>query len=174
MKTNIPINSVGKAGASLLAAMTVLAVASVSIAPSFRSSAGDSPSFRLEIEGEVVGEFQDLEGISSETEVVEFREGSDTGGILHLPGRTTYSVELQRGIIPGDLLWQWRQNVIDGELDRRNGAIVVVDEQNRIIARYHFFDAWPSKWNAVELEATDKHRAIETFQLVAERIELAE
>ena len=130
--------------------------------------------FQVEISGTPVAGVIEVSGLTSESEVIEFRDGSEPDVIHLLPGLTRYNITLKRGLIPGDSLWQWRQNAIDGALDRRDGSVLVLDRQNRPVARYQFFNAWPKKWEGATFDASGNEVAIETITIVAERIELAE
>ena len=52
-----------------------------------------------------------------------------------------------RGMVTDDKeLWDWRQTVIDGNVSRRNGSIVLIDDQGGEKARWNFVNSWPSKW----------------------------
>ena len=73
-------------------------------------------NFKVEIEGVTQGAFRNVEGLDSETEIVEYQDGDDI--ILRKrPGRTKYSnVILKRGYINSTELWDWRKEVIDGKV----------------------------------------------------------
>ena len=91
--------------------------------------------------------FKSVGGLSSETEVTEFREGGDNGVVRKLPGRTKYSnITLKRGVTSDASVAAWRRLVEDGQFDqaRRNGAIVLYDKSNREVARWNIVNAWPS------------------------------
>ena len=54
--------------------------------------------FRVEIDGIGSGSFRSVSGLGIETEVIEFREGGDTGFIRKLPGATKWpDIVLTRG-----------------------------------------------------------------------------
>ena len=75
----------------------------------------------------VVGGFKTVSGMDSETEVVEFKQGNDRV-VRKKPGRTTYAnISLERGFTATDDLWQWRKNIEDGNIDRRSGSVIVLD-----------------------------------------------
>ena len=56
-------------------------------------------NFRVEIEGITVAAFRNVEGLESETEVIEYQDGDDIY-LRKRPGRTKYSnIVLKKGYI---------------------------------------------------------------------------
>lgn len=132
-------------------------------------------NFIVEIDGIEVAGFSEVSGISSETEVIEYRTGNDpAGSVRKLPGQHKYGdITLKRGITGSDALWQWRKTVTDGNLQRRSASIILLDETRQEVMRWNLLDSWPSKYVVAELKATGNDVAIETLVIACERIELA-
>lgn len=131
-------------------------------------------NFLLEIDGVATAGFTEVSGLSTETSVIEYREGSDRSPTRKLPGITKYSnITLKRGITKDRSLWQWRKTVMDGATQRKNGSVVLLDESRQEVARWNFHDAWPCKWEGSSLNATSSEVAIETLELAHEGFELA-
>ena len=136
--------------------------------------------FLLEIQGVVndtrviVGGFKSVSGMDSETEIVEFKQGNDKV-VRKKPGRTTYSnVVLERGYTATDDLWNWRKNIEDGQIDRRSGSIIILDQDGETeVARYNFFEAWPCKWYVPDMDSDTSGMAIEKIELAVEKVERA-
>jgi phage tail-like protein len=128
-------------------------------------------NFKVEIEGVTTGAFRNVEGLDSETEVVEYQDGDDL--ILRKrPGRTKYSnVTLKRGYVNTDELWQWRKKVIEGKVERKSGSIILCADDGTEVMRYNFFEAWPSKWKGFTLDGKGTDVNVEELELVAEKIE---
>jgi len=128
-------------------------------------------NFKVEIEGVTTGAFRNVEGLDSETEVVEYQDGDDI--ILRKrPGRTKYSnIVLKRGYVNTDELWQWRKKVIEGKVERKSGSIILCADDNSEVMRYNFFEAWPSKWKGFTLDGKGTDVNVEELELVAEKIE---
>ena len=40
-------------------------------------------------------------------------------------------------------LYDWHRDAVEGNVQRKNGSIVVLDRQGEEKARWNFFDAWP-------------------------------
>ena len=110
---------------------------------------------------------------STETSVIEYREGSDPGHVRKLAGLNKFTnIVLKRGITLNRELWQWRKNIMDGTMDRRNGAIVILADDRTEVARINFVSGWPSKWEGPHLNATSSDVAIETLEIAHEGIDL--
>ena len=134
-------------------------------------------NFLLEVEGvtgenrAVVGGFKSVSGMDSSTEVIEFKHGNDVR-VRKKPGRTTYSnIVLERGYTATDDLWEWRQKIEEGTIDRRSGAVIILDHDGQTeVARYEFFEAWPCKWFVPEMSADQSGMAIEKIELAVEQV----
>jgi phage tail-like protein len=132
-------------------------------------------NFLVEIDGVPVAGFMECSGLSTDTDVIEYREGSDaTLGVRKLPGLTRYPpLVLRRGLTTSKELWSWRRRVIDGRVERRAGSIVLLDAGRAEVARWNFFEARPSKWEGPHLRARSSEVAIETIEITHERLEWA-
>jgi len=140
---------------------------------------GSSPysnyNFIILIDGARIGGFSEVSGLSTETDVVEYREGSDPNAAARkIPGLHKVSdITLKRGIIAGDTsLWDWRQMVVDGDAEgaRRSGSIIMYDENNVPMAEWEFKNAWPSKIEGPSLNADGNEVAIESLTLANESL----
>lgn len=132
-------------------------------------------NFLLEIEGVTQAGFSEVGGLTNETEVIEYREGNDkVNSPRKIPGLTRYgNLILKRGVTADQSLWNWRKAVIDGQVDRRSGSIILLDESRAEILRWNFFNGWPCKWEGPALKAKSNEVAIETLEIAHERLELA-
>ncbi|MEZ5286229.1 MAG: phage tail protein [Vicinamibacterales bacterium] len=130
-------------------------------------------NIRVEISGITAAGFTECTGLSSETEVVSYREGTDRR-VRRLPGLTKFAnVTLKRGISTDRALWDWRQAVVDGQVDRRVVSIVLMDAARNEVARWNLFEAWPAKWEGPTLNASSSAVAIETLEIAHEGLEWA-
>ena len=136
--------------------------------------------FLLEIQGVIndnkviVGGFKTVSGMDSETEIIEFKQGNDLI-VRKKPGRTTYAnIVLERGYTASDDLWLWRKNIEDGKIDRRAGSVIILDQDGQTeVARYNFFEGWPCKWEAPQMDSDSSSMAIEKIELAIEKVERA-
>ena len=127
--------------------------------------------FRVEIDQITSAGFSECTGLSTEVDCIEYREGSDFLS-RKLPGRAKYgNITLKRGVTKSSELQDWHQNILNGNVDRRDGLIVLLDDDMTDVVRWKFFDAFPRKWEGPDLNAKGNEVAIESLELCCERIE---
>ena len=133
-------------------------------------------NFIVEIDGVVVGGFSECSGLTTDTNIMEYREGSEQQGITRkLPGlMKTTNITLKRGWTQDKKLWEWRKKVIDGKTQRTSGTVTLLDESRQPALRWNFRQGWPSKWEGPSLNGKTSEVAIETLEIANEGIELAE
>ena len=131
--------------------------------------------FRVEIEGIQQARFTECTGLGSHIEIVEYREGNEpTGAVRKIPGRVTYpDITLKWGVTASRELYDWHLAVINGQLQRKTGSIVLLDSERKEVLRWNFFEAWPSKWDGPTLSAMSNDVAIESLTITCERQEQA-
>ena len=128
--------------------------------------------FRVEIDGEEAMGFSEVSGLSTETDVIEYREGTELPVLRKLPGLTKYTnITLKRGITGSIDLWQWRKQIMDGDIQRKTVRIIVLDEAGNDRAVFVIREAWPAKYEASDLDASGNEVAIETLELAHEGLE---
>ena len=131
-------------------------------------------NFLVEIDGITVAAFCEVSGLTSATEVIEYRNGSDKlNTVRKLPGLTTYAnIVFKRGVTQNTELWNWRKAIEQGTPDRRSGAIVLLDDERNPVRRWRFTDGWPAKIEGPELNAKGNDVAIETIEIAHEGLTL--
>jgi phage tail-like protein len=143
------------------------------MAASNRNDPYKSFNFLVEIDGVQSAGFTECAGLSTETDVIEYREGSDRGGARKIPGLAKFTnIVLKRGLTRNRDLWNWRKVIIDGGIDRRSGAIVVLGDDHAPVARFRFREGWPSKWEGPRFNAKSSEVAIETLEIAHEGLEV--
>jgi phage tail-like protein len=132
-------------------------------------------NFRVELDNTSVASFREASGLTLNTDPVDYREGTDTWlSVRKLPGLRKYSnITLKRGITTNEDLWDWYLNILNGVDDRRNGAIVLQDEQHNDVIRWEFQNGWICKWEGTTMNATSNDVFIESIEIVHERLELS-
>ncbi len=129
--------------------------------------------FALQVDGINLGFFRKVAGIESETETIEFKEATEKGRMVirKVPGAMKWAdITLDRRIDASRALWDWRKQVIDGDVDgaRKNGSIVAYDSQDNEVARWDFKAGWPSKWKGADFDATTNDIATESVTITHE------
>jgi len=129
-------------------------------------------NFLVEIHGITQAGFTDCSGFSASNDPIEYREGGHVTSPRKLPGMTKYSnITLKWGLTDSRELYDWFRDVVNGKIDRRNGSIIVRDLDGTPKARWDFYDAWPTKFDHPDFSAKSNEVAIETLELVVERLE---
>jgi phage tail-like protein len=119
-------------------------------------------------------QFAEISGLSAEVAVIEYRSGGDRfNSVRKIPGLTKYTnIVLKRGV-SGDLaLWQWINQAIQGNVQRLDGAIVLLDEARNPVLRWRFRRAWPCRYEGPSLSAKGNDAAIETLEICHEGLEI--
>jgi phage tail-like protein len=131
-------------------------------------------NFRVVIDKTPVAGFREASGLSFTVDPVEYREGTDLP--LHprkLTGlRKFTNLVLRRGFTQNHDLWNWYKAILNGTDDRRNGSIVLQDEQHKDVLTWRFENAWLAKWEGPAMNAGTNDVAIEAVEIAAERVEL--
>lgn len=128
--------------------------------------------FIVEIDGIAQAGFLECSGLESETEIIDYREGTDSNTIRQLPGLTVCkNIVLKRGLTDSRELSNWRKGVVSGDLERKDGSIILLDDKRHEVARWRFTAGWPSKWTGPELNALGSDVAIEELEICHEGLE---
>jgi phage tail-like protein len=121
--------------------------------------------FLVEIEGIIAGGFTDVSGLSIQTEVDSIREGGVNDFEYKLPRGTKYTdITLKRGLIDRELYY-WYKDVVNGIINRKSGAIYLLDHEGNQVMDWYFFEAYPVKWDVSSFNATSNTVASETLVL---------
>jgi phage tail-like protein len=133
-------------------------------------------NFIVEIDGVIAGGFSECSGLSTDTNIIEYRKGNENQGTVRkLPGLIRYTqISLRKGFTQNKKLWEWRKKVIDGKTQRTSGTITLLDEARQPALRWNFRQGWPSKWEGPALNGKTSEVAIEMLEIAHEGLELAE
>jgi len=125
--------------------------------------------FLLEFDDLVKAGFSTCTIPENSTEAVEYREGNDSPTTRKLWGLNSYgTLTLENGVTDDSLeLFEWREQVEQGKLDdaRQDVAVVVLDEEGNPGPRWEFRRAWPTSYDAPDLDASGGDVAIESIEI---------
>ena len=130
--------------------------------------------FLLEIDDIVQAGFREVTIPDTTQDHIEYREGNEPPTVRKLPGLVKYgNVSLKWGITDSLDLYNWRKQVEDGKMKdaRKNVAIVGLDDEANPVTRWEFSQAWPTKYDAPDFNATGNEIAIETLEIAHEKME---
>ena len=131
--------------------------------------------FLLEIDGITKAGFSQCTIPENSTEPTEYREGNDKPTVRKLWSLNEYgTLTLESGVTDDSIeLFEWRQAVQRGQMEdaRRQIAVVVLDAGGEPGPRWEFTKAWPSNYEAPDLDATGGEVAIESLEIEHEGME---
>jgi phage tail-like protein len=131
--------------------------------------------FSVTIDGYEIAAFSELQGITTQVDVVDFLESTDKDVLLKkLPGkRLPPTVVLKRGKNNSMELWTWHESVLMGDMAaaRKSCSLVMYNTDGRPVARYHMENAWPSKIEIGGLRAGASEVLMESVTIVCEHIQ---
>lgn len=132
-------------------------------------------NFLVQIGDDAAAGFTELTGFNTESEVIEYRQGNDPNYVRKLPGLTKFgNVTLKRGYTQNDMLWQWRKTTLQGMTERRDVAIILLDESRQQALRWNLYETWVNKYEGATFNATANEVAIESIEFVVGHWELAD
>jgi phage tail-like protein len=130
--------------------------------------------YRVEIDGITQAGFSEATVPDTTVEPIDYREGNEPNpaSVRKLTGLTKYgNVTLKWGITDSMDLYNWHKNVTLGKVERKNISVIVIDEEGNDKSRWNFVEAWPTKYDAPDLNAKGTDVSIETLEIVHEGVE---
>jgi phage tail-like protein len=120
-----------------------------------------------------MGQFREVSGLDSESEIVEQKEVDANGNpvVLKVNGNLKWSnIELKRGIDVNKGLWEWRYMVEQKGPDaaRTDCILELLDYDGSAIATYNITQAWPSKYSGATMNAGSNEIAVEGITICHE------
>ena len=129
-------------------------------------------NFQVQVEGIAVvnTEFVSVSGVVSETERITFMNDV-TGYAETEAGATLYEpVTLERVYKGVDDFYGWRLDVENGNVERRDVTITMMNAAFETVRTMTLDSAWPSKWEMPDMDASSSGPAMERITLQAERV----
>ncbi|KST62203.1 phage tail protein [Mastigocoleus testarum] len=129
-------------------------------------------NFLVEIDGITRAGFRECSGLDSAQDPIEYREGNEKYlTVRKLTGLVKYSnISLKYGVTDDVEIWDWRTKAVEGQVERKNGSIVLLDDLGQEKMRWNFREGWPTKWTGTSFNATGNEVAIETLEIAHEGI----
>ena len=150
-------------------------------APTPRKNPYAAFNFKVALDGETATDFagfMEISGLDSENAVIEYREGADqiagSGAYLSKqPGLEHYSpVTMRRGMTDNLTLWtDLRQSVRNATNTPKTLTVTLQDENHKPVRSWTLTNAWVSKMSGPSLNAKGNEIAIESIEVVYDRLE---
>ena len=134
------------------------------------------PKFHYQVEwgGSRIG-FSEVTGLTVETEVIEYREGSNREySKLKMPGMQKFgNITLKRGTFQSDnQFFEWWRTVSLNTIERRDVTISLLNEKHEPVMVWKVKNAWPVKVQSADLKSDANEVAIETMELAHEGLSI--
>jgi phage tail-like protein len=101
-------------------------------------------NFLVEIDGISRAAFQQCAGFDSTIDVIEHREGGDNITPKASGINKFSNIQLKWGMADDKQLYEWHRAAIKGDIQRKNGSIVLLNRRGEEVARWNFIRAWPT------------------------------
>jgi phage tail-like protein len=133
-----------------------------------------TPNFSVDVDDIHTAGFSEVSGLNVEMKPVDYREGTDRqGNVRKLAGQPSYGpVKLIRGYTKNNEFWQWYANILNGQPDRRNVTITLMNEAREPQMSWHLQGALITGIQAPAFKASGNEVAMETVDLVHEGLTL--
>ncbi|MBC7539767.1 MAG: phage tail protein [Bacteriovorax sp.] len=128
--------------------------------------------YKLEIDGVEVAGVHSVEGLESESDFVEYKDGED--GVIHTrpgnhkPGKMVITKDWSNT----SEWYKWRKAVLDGKVERRSISVIFQNDDGKEAGRINLYDCWPVLWAGPELNAKSSGHAQEKIEISWETLEL--
>jgi len=129
-------------------------------------------NYKVLIDGKEEAGFSEVSAPDISSDPVEYREGNMAGMTPgKQPGILKYSnVTLKRGTTESQVFVEWMKTVQDGKVTRKTVVITLMDDTMAEVASWQLEKAWPTKYTAPDFNATSNEVAIESLELVCEKV----
>ena len=120
--------------------------------------------------------FQEVSGLDTETQVIEYRAGnSKQFSTVKMPGISkTGNVTLKKGIFVKDnKFWAWYSQITMNTIKRVPVIIKLLDEKGNPTMVWTLQNAWPTKITGTDLKADGNEVAVETLEIAHEGLTIA-
>ncbi|MFC9595251.1 phage tail protein [Streptomyces sp. NPDC056944] len=122
--------------------------------------------FKLTIDGQDLGLFNGCDGLSSEVEVEQRREGGNNGFVWQLPTRVTFStIRLSRPLTPDTAkVAAWISSLATG-ITRPTAQIAALRADGSTVAQWGLVEVLPVRWTGPTLDPASPAVATETLEI---------
>ena len=131
-------------------------------------------NFTVTVDGGQAAAFSTVILPTIEIDVVEYRDGNErTNQPRQVVGLTKYSnLVLKRGVVGSPDLWSWFDAVRQGSVDRRDVAVVLLNEERTPVMFWRLRRCLPIKYVGPTLSAGSSDVAIEEMELAVEGLDI--
>jgi phage tail-like protein len=139
-------------------------------------------NYRVEINGESIA-FSEVSGLSISFETTTYKESRTDGlagpKVMTMPAQgNSVSLSFKKGIVRGGVsisaLYQWINTIQINQVEKKDIRIRLCDEAGAPIINWTVINAFPTKLDAPTFDASSNDVAIESMELMADRVMVEE
>lgn len=139
-------------------------------------------NYRVEI-GNVAIAFSEVSGLSINYETTTYKESPVESGapgprIMYMPAQVSpVNITLKKGVILGKsvgIFFEWINSIQINQVDKRDIYIRLLDAKGDPVITWTVLNAFPTKLDAPTFDASSNDAAIESMELMADRIKIEE
>ena len=135
------------------------------------------PKFYFTVKlGDTDASFQEVDGLDSETQVIEYRHGDNKSFYpIKMPGiGRVGNVTLRKGIFVNDTtFWDWYNSIKLNTIARVTVVISLLDQEAAPKRTWTLNNAWPTKITGTDLKSEGNEVAVETLEIAYETLVVA-
>ncbi len=117
--------------------------------------------------------FQEVDGLESETEVIEYRHGNNPiFSNIKMPGlKKVGNVTMRKGIFVGDSkFWAWYSQIEMNVIERRTVVVNLLDQDGNPKMVWTLNNAFPTKVTGTDLKSEGNEVAVESVEIAYETL----
>ena len=139
-------------------------------------------NYRVEIGNESVA-FSEVSGLTISYETTTYKESPVESGapgprVMYMPAQDTPpTVTLKKGLVPRVslvALFNWINSIQTNQIDKKDIFVRLCDEDGNAVISWKVINAFPTKLDAPTFEANSNDAAIESMELMGDRIVMEE
>jgi phage tail-like protein len=117
--------------------------------------------------------FSECRGLEGTMQVEELPEGGLNGGVRKFATRFTWgNLTLSRGVGLSEDLFRWFSSYAQGNGKRRDGVVMLLDDEGDTVAIWRFKRGLPVRWSGPTLSGKGSEVSIESLEIAHEGLEL--
>ena len=139
-------------------------------------------NYRVDINGISIT-FSEVSGLDLAFETVTYKESFATSGkvgpnIMYMPAQIqAVNISMKKGLVKGKsvpVFYEWINDIELNLVDKRDIVVHLLDEKGNTVVSWTVIDAFPKKLSAPSFSASANDVAIESMELMASRVTMAE
>jgi phage tail-like protein len=139
-------------------------------------------NYRVEIAGDTIA-FSEVSGLSISYETTTYKESPTEGGkagpvVMYMPAQLSpVTISLKKGLVRTksiSTLYAWISQTHTNQIEKKDIHIRLCDEKGEAVLTWKIANAFPTKLDAPSFDANSNDVAIESMELMSDRVTMEE